>query len=657
MAVEFLDEAPSAGVEYLDQTPDTPPTTDIQNQFEQFKAQKLAEANQGAGSRLTGFITSPARQLKDAILGTAGLVNRGAVGLGDLLGNAAGQEGLKNQAKTLDRNLAQTILESLARPVSDIGTLANQGYEQVKNNPLQSAIQAAIPISGLSELIPKNYTDDQLQSLFEQQLAQPLNELAAKQPVVPNIIGEANIPFAEALPLATMVPGAVGLAGKGINAAKAASSAKVIPRVTNKLADVGKFTSEKPLVQQRLLNHEYANALQDVAPNIKPKSGAKGFFEATDKTLSQSAETFRPLIENASPFTFTAENILPQVELKLSRDVTTQAGRQNVLPKIQHYLDELNSKTALNTTRELGADITRYYSSAAPEASADLIFAKKALRDALSDNIKLTLDQAGADPAIYSKYGLLDELKDIVGDNFRKESVSHSATLGKGLPTRIKEGLNAPMTSPRGVVVATGKALEPFTGGEPARINRQINSIFKDIKPSQLMTSEERQSLISSAKERRANLDKVSEFNKALQDAESERIASAASTDEVQEFLSRQYKEDVSKKFAIDLQKDLQKTYPKAISEELKSIRSAESPTLLEDYYYSLNNYKPGLEQSISRMETELRRRLGFKKYSKNFPEIRDALKIPKPRSSSNQPSKREVTLEEMIRQSKSSSQ
>lgn len=412
------------------------------------------------------------------------------------------------------------------------------------------------------------------------------------------------------------------------------------------LADIGKVASKDANKQERLLSGQYSEVLPEISNFFKKGSGTEGFLEASSKALKERAKTFVPLVENASPFAFRKENLLPEIERRLSQDLPEPASRASAIQKVSNFIENASPENVLKFNSQLNDDLIRFYKSATPEASADVAFAKKAVRDTFSDIIRNTISESGADPSVYSKYGMIHELTDLIGDNFRKESVSHLGTMGKGVLSRLKES-DSSLLTPRGLIIGTGKAFAPVLGGEPKRINNQVNRMMKSFTPSKVLSDQERQTLIQGAKTRRADLDKIADFEQTLNRAREENLSMAASEKELQGELSKLMKESVSIEEASRIGKELEKAYPQAIKEELKTIRGRQTPSLLEDYYFTLNTSED--PTAVARIEAELQRRLGYKKYSKDFQEIREALNIPQPLPGFNLPRKRELEISEQM--------
>lgn len=162
--------------------------------------------------------------LGEAVSNLVKTVGGGFEGAGALLGEAS------VNPSTLAPNLAQTGIEAAGRVAFDIANALRQGGRFVQEQPLQAAQALAAP---LTTLLPRTPSQQEISDAFQRELAnQAFGEVrqapiagATLQGTTEGNFGEANIPLAEALPLA------VG-AGEALNLAKAVEGAiKTIPAV------------------------------------------------------------------------------------------------------------------------------------------------------------------------------------------------------------------------------------------------------------------------------------------------------------------------------------------------------------------------------------------------------------------------------------------
>lgn len=174
------------------------------------------------------------------------------------------------------QNLAQTGLETAGRTAFDLGNSINElvssGANQVVNNPLETALSLAFPAAGGAlSLRSRTPTQAEVDANLQSELRGRGVAAVKSEPLVPEVLGEANIPLANELELALQ---ALPVAPKAIRGA-----AGVIESGATKLK------SGVDTVRSRGIFKQPLTAATTEALGITPIEGAADLIPVVKKSV------------------------------------------------------------------------------------------------------------------------------------------------------------------------------------------------------------------------------------------------------------------------------------------------------------------------------------------------------------------------------------
>lgn len=240
-------------------TPKQP--SSVQQEFNKVRAGALAQNQEGLGARVLNLARKPFELATTLVEQAAGIPK----GIAEIAGEASTRSPLE-AGREFEKNLLQSTLEAGARIPASIGTMAANKLNEVVANPKESAKDVALriidPTGTLSTLAPKSYDEADINRMFENLKAQ---QGESEKAVLPQLVGKANIPLAESLPLLTVageVPGVI----KGIKSVPAVSgTSRVVGGIKN--AVVGGTKS-------MLENLTPKSLVEDIVSTLDPKANA-----------------------------------------------------------------------------------------------------------------------------------------------------------------------------------------------------------------------------------------------------------------------------------------------------------------------------------------------------------------------------------------------
>lgn len=449
---------------------------------------------------------------KDLVGGTFNLIKEGAQGAGTILGDtvqdtaqpvpATGQllsdvlskiPGLNLIPPKVMRNVQQTALEVGPRMIYELG----QGGVALAQDP-QKALGVVSPVSeAIRQLFEgsRTPTEQEIQKAIDDQTTLQAMAEVGEEPIVPEIIGEANIPVARSAPLVTGAPGVVRAVASGVG--KAAS---VVSRLKGRVS---------PTLSQS------ASAVFDLAPaeaeqilaNSFPilKDLRKGVPKDSRTALEISRVGRGELYDQASGYLKQAE----AKDLRMKGDVAVNAVTEEIsaIPTLtaeeaqafikpyQRYSMDINPVEGQKLLRRVNEELTSFYnkegiSEKVARANPE-IAAKIAFRDSLSNQLdEMVKGVSGKDISPYRDIGgLIDFESNLAPRLGDVERTVAAQTTGIARPT---PGL--PVTR-LGVGARAGRAaLRPFVKTQVERLDKEFGRLYREspsrIKPRSLPKQE-----------------------------------------------------------------------------------------------------------------------------------------------------------------------
>lgn len=175
----------------------------VNNFIESQQRGPISKAGSAIGGAVNAFIVDPIKAVGTVTEGT-----------GRILGADSPQtleEALLTAAVPFSnqgvRNLAQTGIEGVGRGAFDLGNAINQltdrTVQRFVENPLEASLRALTPgISTALNLLPRTPSQPEIDQFKRDQINSQMVEAVKSQPLVPEVIGNADLPTAEAIPLA-----------------------------------------------------------------------------------------------------------------------------------------------------------------------------------------------------------------------------------------------------------------------------------------------------------------------------------------------------------------------------------------------------------------------------------------------------------------------
>lgn len=429
---------------------------------------------------------------------------------------------------------------------------------------------------------------------------------------------------------------------------------KVAKRLPQTEDDILHFITDAPSspkdFKPKLTSGDFDEVLPDLAAQ-KTGSGLPGVIDANTKLNQEAISFVDPLVKGhpAESLVFNEENIISQARQKLTSsnpnyNIPSEELRNTALDQVRLVIKDINSENYTDTATYANNRLTDLYKSLEPEKYGDQKKALRAIRDVLGDGVKTIIKDRGADPTVWSQYGLRNQLVDRISDVHDAANLAYKTSRGEGLlgkqgvePTDIIHKI--PFVS-SGVRISKN-LMERVTGGQPEFLNKRIDQLFNKIKPSTApitgVTPSQRSLLLEgSAEQRSSNLAQ----QKAIQDRAKVLADQGATPAEVNAYLNEQNQ-------GLSLSQAIQESIPKSMAIQRQSVKQFEAavkarPTdeVLGDMIHFRNKGEFGYS---SMLERELERRLGAKKYSKDWALIKENLGIPQSVEGIDLPRKREI--------------
>lgn len=404
----------------------------------------------------------------------------------------------------------------------------------------------------------------------------------------------------------------------------------------------------------------YDDAIQALKTEFKG-GGVEGGKAAEGKYLTKIRETYQPLVGAMDESILEKQSLVNDFDQSLSRFITNPEEKSSALKSVQSYIDNVKSENILGFSKELNDDVRSLYKSGNFAEATRLKQAKMALRDVFADRIERGIVEGGGDPSEYQRSGRIVELMDNIYRNYEDARATRSQVKGAGFFKSLEAAPGG--LSKLGLISRPIRAAKEIAGrGEPARLDSQMNKMFSRVEPLKEMSEAEREIIKSEAYEtleqnietavarrgreergveyRKMN-DKISDLLENLKNKRSKFIKEeGASPSEVQNYLQEQNK-------LLALDKAIEESIPEAIKiqrlsakEFSQSVMKRPTDDVLGDMIHFRNKGEFGYS---SMLERELERRLGAKKYSKDWSLIKENLGIPQSVEGIDLPRKREI--------------
>lgn len=463
---------------------------------QQFMAEAQTPVAQRVASALGGAVTMP--------------FEVGAAIVNQLV--RAGKGGLQAPAAMLGTEVArieQDPLQIFSAPGRLASQAAQSGLEAAVRIPTDvirsiPEIPKLIPAANVLEAVrPRDTSEAALEGAYQNLLRNQAFEKIREEGLAPEIFGQQVPQLTEAIETFAPIPG-VGPARITARGGAVTRAVKEtfgsIPRVgdyvkksKNILTDLVKPTASEANIMGKLDSGAYTSVLPDLEKNFKANTGVEGFLESTSKTTDEIMGEARPAIKTAAPITdIERQNILTDIDTRLQKAIPNPETRMlelNSDPEILSDVVSLTNDNILDYQRRNNKRIGNFYKN--PDKSRpDSIYVLRAARDVISNVIKDRLKSQGVDPVNYSKTGLIHELQDQIGDRFLKAKTELSETLGKGVLPAAAQAAIESRSLVGGAAGPVKEVLTPLTRAEVGRLDRQVNRMFRSIRPIKLSAAD-----------------------------------------------------------------------------------------------------------------------------------------------------------------------
>lgn len=295
------------------------------------------------------------------------------------------------------------------------------------------------------------------------------------------------------------IPGTAQAASKLLNLRKT---------VDDRIADIAKVSSAKGAFVDKFNKGSFSTVVPDIAAKFKAGTGHVGLQEARESLLNESIDLIKPLVKGADPTSplFDQTTMLSRIHQRASSEIPSEDARSRAINAAMRDYGDVNPDNLTEYTGDIGKKLVALYSSPDKGRFSDRIHALEAVRDVFSGSVKTILDQSNVDPAIWSRYGLINELGERIADNYGDEVAKISQLRGEGI-TGGRGGADPSLIQKIpgiGVLTRAAKrAGDIVKGGEPERLDKQINEMFRKVKPQVPFTDAQRKALIKQAVDNR----------------------------------------------------------------------------------------------------------------------------------------------------------
>lgn len=415
------------------------------------------------------------------------------------------------------RNIGQTVLESGGRLAFDVGNQVNQMLQKAAEDPLQAYFKTAVapmmPLAQLADFFPRTPSQGEVdQMLRERQRAEQVAAVKS-EPLVPEVIGEANLPLANDIELAgTTVAPALRPLGRGVGAAAGAARRGVgaIPEVTSNLVSkisprIGEriapatveqsaiaaldFTPEQvqmniPVVTQRVA--------QIVGKTPKTAQEAIQFMDDAKKQLYEERLEVNTVAENAGYVAKGDEAIQAAEDVLTPLTTITEAKKKSILDGLRDlYSGDKKPSQAQRIQQDLNDKFSAAYENGTIDRADPAFQAERAIRDAFAGQMdEINKAVTGLDDTPYSDIGSLIEVRGALADKLNRLKKTEAAR-----KTGIEAAPGKLPTTRVGAATKAGRTiLTPFQRTQIQKLDDNISRIFTESEmqaPAQQLTQAE----------------------------------------------------------------------------------------------------------------------------------------------------------------------
>lgn len=432
------------------------------------------------------------------------------------------------------------------------------------------------------------------------------------------------------------------------------------------------------------LNKSFENGglvetLNEIKREGTPKT-AKEALEATKKAKDSNWSAVEEIVSNNPDHAIDVSGIRNSLLGKASSALTDAEATQ-----IKNFADKFSEPLKLSDAIDMQKRLNEEWNPNSGISNAAHSEAAGQLSGLLDSTFKKL---TGTDKNPYRQWGRLSELN----KGFQKAYDSAFARTQKGQNAGVvSESLKGLTSGGINPINIGKKTLAPIykaaRGREIGALDREIADLFSSIEPAEpvlptssfaqrqrsfrpqtqgappinkvgnpsdiegiLQQNQQRRQaaaeLERSARNRRAfeKLNAVETMRAMGRTGENERGVGPASDKDIVEYLNteRNLQALLNQQKALKpFEKEVSKQYGPAVRGAIKDIRQLDSGEVLSEIWHNRNTKNDPLLET--RYANELTRRLGAKKYSKDWPEIRDALGLPEPTEGMDLPRKREM--------------
>lgn len=316
-----------------------------------------------------------------------------------------------------------------------------------------------------------------------------------------------DIELGEALE-STLKGGAIGgTVGFAIPASAQAVSklSNLRKTVDDRIADIAKVSSAKGAFVDKFNKGSFSTVVPDIAAKFKAGTGHVGLQEARESLLNESIDLIKPIVKGADPTSplFDQTTMLSRIHQRASSEIPSEEARNRSINAVMRDYGDVNPENLTEYTGDIGKKLVALYASPDKGRFSDRIHALEAVRDVFSGSVKTILDQSNVDPAIWSRYGLINELGERIADNYGDEVSKLRQLRGEGIAGGRGVAESSLIPGVGAVKRSTKRAGDIMGGGEPERLDKQINEMFRKVKPQVPFTDEQRKALIKQAVDNR----------------------------------------------------------------------------------------------------------------------------------------------------------
>lgn len=477
------------------------PLTEEQQSIDQFirssQAGPLSKAGSAIGGLFNTFIKEPVQSVGEATAQISEVLRR------QPLSSSIPQ-------------LAQTGVEAGGRALFSLGDVINQlvnkstaAASNAVDNPLQAAIKAAVgtvpAVNALTQLVPSAPSESEINQFLQDQQRAKSIEAVLSQPLVPELIGEADIPLAENLQtvaeVAPFVPPVLRGAGRAVTGgAKALTTggrAIASPIQTGKelLSRVSPTLSERvaPVARLRDATISSLDLGADDLDLVLPKVP-----NAVERTLQTTGKIPETAEEAVSGMKGSRKRIYNE-RLEANNAAKEQGLKVDFERSLQDAEDAVNSKTNLSAEqkkaqiKELrdtysgqkdpfeGQDVQEDLNQELSDAYSNQTIDKKSLvgKKAFRDSVARQMDDMGqaATGIADSSYSDIGDIIEVQGRLQRR--INEIIVDRANATAPIKETPKGLPTTKVGVASRAGKAvLSPLRKTQMENLNKNVQRVF-----------------------------------------------------------------------------------------------------------------------------------------------------------------------------------